>query len=593
MKPILKIFLLLGLLSAIIPAALPRQPNRKSANDKQTTATLAAGAKQMPQTPPPADQGASLRPAGCDIRIIGPVVEKAKEIKCAVPPGTPATHVKLLVNASSAGVVGTITLDGSGQCAIQLDAPQLSANDKLKITVSNEGASAEVTVLSPPKGPELSRLAQVSKDDNIINGELSRMPGGRRFDLYVYSKTGALRAHSLVAVREDKSFTAGLNYKLGCEDEIRLILDSQTADKYPVKCPPPEPPRFYLVREGENSIAGPAGDVQNITAEIWQGKDSPVTGASGAKDTSGKLTVAFDRRLAAGDEIRFKAKTDKGASVEIPPIIVAPAVFDWGRIRAYFAIGVELSQNDGNRDSNDNYFSRQDLFVSFNLDKSWVNDRRFRVNTFFDTRLAAVPTSDTAGAAEKPDLNKFLSSRKAAVMQVGVYTPITVARWHWPKGQRNILFLAPLAKLGVVTPSSGDGNSNRFFTLAGYGLRSGHFREFETLDPCSATRKYDSSTAPELISYLDIVAGRFGNFNSFPIQPAQPDAGLKQLRLWRASFEGVLKVPATPLVVGFNANVKLQRSKSGYVDPPDDLRFFFGTRFDLGKVLNKVVNFSF
>ncbi|MCC6369359.1 MAG: hypothetical protein IT165_38030 [Bryobacterales bacterium] len=549
-----------------------RQSRLEEKQRKQKQNQLAGGA------------GKTLRPVDCDLRVMGPIYEKATEIRCAVPPGTSAADVKLLVCDSSNAVFGAITVDGTGQCVIRLDSPRLMKGDTVRIEVSG-GKSAPVEVESAPAGPK-SSLAQLSRGDDVVNGELKELPENHRFDLYVYSKKGALRAHSLVAVRQDKSFTAGLNYKLTCDDEVRLMIDEKSTDKYAVKCPAPEPPHFYVPREGDSFITGPAGDAQNVTAEIWQGQEGPATSARASKDSSGMLTVTFDRRLAAGDELRFKAVTEQGAGIDVAPIVAAPVAFDWGRVRAYFSMGVVLSQNDGARAGNDNYFSRQDLFVGFNIDKNWRNGSKVRVNTFLDTRLAAVPTSEKQGSGDT--VTQFFTSRKAAIMQVGAYVPFTAARWRWPKDQPNVLFLAPLAKFGVVTPSSGTGNFGRFYTLQEYGLRSGHFREFEKRDPCSDSRKLDPNTAPELISYLDAVVGRFGNFRSFGAEQVP-----QFLRLWRASFEGVLKIPATPLVVGFNANVKLQRSKPGYMDPPDDLRFFFGTRFDVGKVLNRVLNLSF
>ena len=53
-----------------------------------------------------------------------------------------------------------------------------------------------------------------------------------------------------------------------------------------------------------------------------------------------------------------------------------------------------------------------------------------------------------------------------------------------------------------------------------------------------------------------------------------------------------LKIPSTPLVLGFSANVGQnlflqKRVKSA----KDDLRFFFGTRFDVGRLLGQLQQF--
>ena len=66
----------------------------------------------------------------------------------------------------------------------------------------------------------------------------------------------------------------------------------------------------------------------------------------------------------------------------------------------------------------------------------------------------------------------------------------------------------------------------------------------------------------------------------------------KVYRPYRTSFEGVLHIPSTPLIIGFNANLKLQSSPKGYFDPRDDLRILFGTRFDVGKLFAKLLTFK-
>ena len=47
-------------------------------------------------------------------------------------------------------------------------------------------------------------------------------------------------------------------------------------------------------------------------------------------------------------------------------------------------------------------------------------------------------------------------------------------------------------------------------------------------------------------------------------------------RPWRIEALGRLKIPETPFIVGFDGN---------FGKGPDDLRFIFGTRFDIGKIM--------
>ena len=63
-------------------------------------------------------------------------------------------------------------------------------------------------------------------------------------------------------------------------------------------------------------------------------------------------------------------------------------------------------------------------------------------------------------------------------------------------------------------------------------------------------------------------------------------------RLYRLDIEGLFKVPATPLYLGFNANLGQKtfgaiRLDHGYI-APDDLEIFFGTKFDIGELFAKI-----
>jgi hypothetical protein len=61
--------------------------------------------------------------------------------------------------------------------------------------------------------------------------------------------------------------------------------------------------------------------------------------------------------------------------------------------------------------------------------------------------------------------------------------------------------------------------------------------------------------------------------------------------LYRLNFEGMLKVPFTPMFIGFSANIGprtfVQRLDTTF-QPPDDLRFVFGYRGDLGSLVSKM-----
>jgi Putative Ig domain len=304
---------------------------------------------------------------------------------------------------------------------------------------------------------------------------------------------------------------------------------------------------------------------------------------------------------------------------------LASSPYDWGRVRAYFTAGVIFSKE---RES----FSQQDLTLGFNVEKTWWQtnlESKFpfkHFNTFFDTRLTSIPvvtssaaSSPTAGGATSEGaqnqlgnnqqcndisatgLDCFLASRKVAQMQVGGYAPIyfNFMKWEY-QNHDNVVFFAPLARLGIQTitgeevsrlNTANNNNENDrlngdgVFNFFAFGARFGHYKLL------------DQNTSPELISHLDMTVGKWENFDLIKGQPCDSpankgafecDNGVVKLngsrlfireRKFRLGFEGRLKIPETPLFVGFDANLG---------KGPDDLRFLFGTRFDIGTLFGRL-----
>jgi hypothetical protein len=121
----------------------------------------------------------------------------------------------------------------------------------------------------------------------------------------------------------------------------------------------------------------------------------------------------------------------------------------------------------------------------------------------------------------------------------------------------------------------------------------------------------DRNVAPDLISYIDFVMGRFSNMDSDPLRIIHAGPGVKgcvadeqpghttnldcmyerYARPWRLGIEGLFKIPTTSWVFGFSANIRqnLGLSDSRTVDHTrDDLRFFIGTKFNIGTILGKL-----
>jgi hypothetical protein len=63
-------------------------------------------------------------------------------------------------------------------------------------------------------------------------------------------------------------------------------------------------------------------------------------------------------------------------------------------------------------------------------------------------------------------------------------------------------------------------------------------------------------------------------------------------RLYRLNIVGMLKIPMTPLNIGFSANLGQKAFGASKLDhgyaAPDDLEILFGTRFDIGQLLGKI-----
>ncbi|MBZ5685253.1 MAG: Ig domain-containing protein [Acidobacteriia bacterium] len=302
---------------------------------------------------------------------------------------------------------------------------------------------------------------------------------------------------------------------------------------------------------------------------------------------------------------------------------------DWGRVKTYFTSGILMSQDQGS-------FSQSSLFLSFLMDKAWVLPRPVYgqsrgvpgFNTFFETRLTSVPvtaqpcpTANTSTTGQcsgtssdnTDQFNTFLTSQKSARLAVGAYLPFIAKLWTY-NGVRNALFVAPLAKIGFDTPvsainqsqaqgqSSNSGNpsdtpivavnDSNFYNFYVYGARIGH----ESLPSPEVDRNspilgaWSVNEAPEVNSYLDIAVGRFSN-----LQTLLSDGN--HTRLYRISLEGILKVPSTPLVIGFSAN--LGQTSVGVNTTnisrraADDLRFLIGAKFDVGKITSYLTNHAF
>jgi len=368
--------------------------------------------------------------------------------------------------------------------------------------------------------------------------------------------------------------------------ETQLISDEVTVAAADPEKKPLTPWIKKPLLEGARSVSGIATTESEDTKptkvriEVYNGKRelAQLAETEDLKKT-GEFTVNLDEPLAAGQIVKPTAFAGTTSSDEPDPdhLAFVEAVGDWGRARATFAFGAVFSKERED-------FSKTDPYLNFNLDWNWYRRRSdeqnftYLLNTFFETRLTAIPVdpdkqkqegeqSQTPSAEKTCDPSTpdgFLCSRKAVMVQAGVYLPLYWNNWTtWRYGgDRNAFIIAPLVKGGLNTLTAEGEKGRNLLTFYSGGLRFGHLDTGKFTNPPSLPR----DVAPRLVSYLDVTVGKWQNIE------------FKGRRQLRTAFEGRVKIPALPLRFGFDANIGRG---------PDDLRFLVDMNFDIGKMFKK------
>jgi len=342
----------------------------------------------------------------------------------------------------------------------------------------------------------------------------------------------------------------------------------------------------------------------------------------------GSQVCAYQKFTTAAGAVVDIAQVSSSLNVALDRLLQATPVkyvydtLDWGRVRAYFAGGVLIANDQSNFSS-----SAASPFLLFTLDKTWLMPGCSRlkpwnpkdnasvsgcgtspgapgINTFFQTRLTAIPvqtgTATSSTTTSSASSGGSLSSQKTARLEVGGYVPWILTHWYY-NNQPNALFFGPLVRGGfdtltgstsqTVTSQSSSVNVNfsRFYDHYGTGVRIGHY-----------ALTHSDNKAPEILSYLDVVFGPYSNLQSYVCLPNKgnvlPGSGCRagefdsRTALYRLDMEGILKIPRTVVFIGFNANLKMQSRKNLdlSLQPNDDLRFLFGVKLDVASVMQKL-----
>lgn len=207
-------------------------------------------------------------------------------------------------------------------------------------------------------------------------------------------------------------------------------------------------------------------------------------------------------------------------------------------------------------------------------------------NTYFEARLA--PAAANRYVPGLPTTNSVVLQMhpQSAVIEGGTYFPIVYDGTAWRfRGGQYAGFWAPLVKFGFQRVPARDKDlpdnldvrgGNADWSYSG-GLRLGIWGVPTDLD----------AEGPELLTYVDLTVGQWQNFRPWGCTELKNGGCAGSYRLYETGsyhrrFEatGRLRVPATPFTVGFTVNTG---------PGPDDVRFFFGSRFDLAKFLRAVV----
>jgi hypothetical protein len=323
----------------------------------------------------------------------------------------------------------------------------------------------------------------------------------------------------------------------------------------------------------------------------------------------------------AGPQSASGGSAARPGAIEIVPdnpAIDVVGLYDLGRLKTYFSVGAEFQGSKGSLGSASGFFA-------VDIDVNWLTTGpdtaptcfsasdspkfvdnvkaqlrakaqaraqarskpirsagpcgthpfRFLINTYTEAELTQIPLTSIAapavrapatasGSASPATSGAFnISAAKGAYVEGGVYAPFLFSsmQWHF-RGQANAPFIAPLVKYAFLEPDSTPAGAITNFNVYrayGGGFRLGHFR----------LPAHFHQEGPELLSYLDVTAGRWENYRE--------SNGTRGARL---DVNGRFKIPLTILYIGFDANVGPGGS---------DFRLFVGTRVDVGSILGRLL----
>jgi hypothetical protein len=359
--------------------------------------------------------------------------------------------------------------------------------------------------------------------------------------------------------------------------------------------------------EGGQEIKGEIRLVEpkpvNVTLSLYWNKDRVWTHTKELSFENGdKKNWAFEkdafRPFRDGDIVKVTIEDKETKEIiytqEFP---ITRSTIDWGRVRAYFTYGLNLSREGEKLASNGSYIA---FLMNTHWNLPWVKSRRnntmvayidIRLHSFGETSNGLINNNNgsspiASGASVDPGTNPDPQepaepSTRTANFQFGLYYPLMFSEWQY-KGRTNTLFIAPIVKIGFHRFIEGipyeevlDLNEKHLYNWFSGGFRFGHYTKSNTLHQ-----------AHHLNSYFEIAIGRSqvtGELIEPTGIPGDPTTHYLK-KSWNIYFEGRVKIPFTPFSFGIDTSANLNRG-----DIKDDFRIILATRVDVSSLIDKLL----
>jgi hypothetical protein len=347
-------------------------------------------------------------------------------------------------------------------------------------------------------------------------------------------------------------------------------------------------------------------------------------------------TVALSTPLTANTKICLAETGPSGlpyvAFSQLTPVEFFPPGSDFGRFGLSFTGGVIISNQEQSTAS-----TTASQYLEAELTYDFVRGKAVGLSSFLNFRSSAIPVTATSttstpasGSSTTPTLTQSLnalSSQQSVRILAGFLFPFNLTRWY--RDQR--LTLAPLAVGGfdtllnptppTSTPSTGTSITTaaaNFSSVYSYWAGGGELswvQQPKIRDESERTFAWLSASVgnySSLPSYIctakpgstPTASAKFFSDPANPstsclVLPVTPSSGPTSYQVYasrhlipRLDIAGNLNLPTLPVVLGFDANLGQFEWQSTNLDivnkPGNDVRLFFGLRFDIVAALGKL-----